>query len=111
MEIQTTQLKHCDLVKVSGRIDSYSAPHLAEAFNAILAARRFKLVCDMSEVNYMSSAGLRVMITVQKACKRYNRGEIVLTSVPRRVYESFEVSGLTRLFTFFQDPLLAVGHF
>jgi len=111
MEIQITQLKHCDLVKVSGRIDSYSAPQLAEAFNAITAARRFKIVCDMSEVNYMTSAGLRVLITVQKTCKRYNRGEVVLTNVPGRVYESFALSGLAQLFTFFQDPLLAVGHF
>ena len=111
MEIQTTQLKHCDIVKVSGRIDSYTAPQFEAAFEEILTARRYKIVCDMSEVNYMTSAGLRVLITVQKNCKRYNRGEIVLTNVPTRVYGSFELSGFAPLFLFFQDPLLAVGHF
>ena len=111
MEIQTTQLKHCDLVKVSGRIDSYTAPQFGAAFDDILAARRYKVVCDMSEVSYMTSAGLRVLISVQKTCKRYNRGEIVLSNVPVRVYESFELSGFAPLFKFFQDPLLAVGHF
>jgi anti-sigma B factor antagonist len=111
MEIQTTRLKHCDLVKVNGRIDSYSAPQFGAAFEDIVAARRYKLVCDMSDVNYMTSAGLRVLISVQKTCKRYNRGEIVLTNVPARIYESFELSGFAPLFKFFQDPLLAVGHF
>jgi anti-sigma B factor antagonist len=111
MEVQTTQLKHCDLVKVSGRIDSYTATQFATVLNDILAARRYKIVCDMSEVNYMSSAGLRVLINVQKTCKRYNRGEIVLSNIPARVYESFELSGFAPLFKFFQDPLLAVGFF
>jgi anti-sigma B factor antagonist len=111
MEIQTTQLKHCDVVKVNGRIDSYTAPQLATAFNDILTARRYKIVCDMSEVNYMASAGLRLLISVQKTCKRYNRGEIVLTNVPKRVCESFELAGFAPLFKFFEDPLLAVGHF
>jgi anti-sigma B factor antagonist len=111
MDIQTTQLKHCNLVKVGGRIDSYTAPQLASAFDEILAARRYKIVCDMSEVNYMTSAGLRVLINVQKTCKRYNRGEIVLVNVAKRVYDSFELSGFVPLFEFFQDPLLAVGHF
>ncbi len=111
MEIQTSQLKHCDLVKVSGRIDSYSAPQLATAFDGILAARRYHLVCDMGGVDYMSSAGLRVLLSAQKTCKRYNRGEVVLVGVQERVYQAFELSGFAPLFKFFQDPLLAVGHF
>jgi anti-anti-sigma factor len=70
-----------------------------------------KIVCDMSEVKSMASAGLRVLTSVQKTCKRYNRGKIVLTNVPKRVCESFELSGFAPLFKFFEDPLLAVGHF
>ncbi len=111
MEVTTKQFKRCDLVKATGRIDSQTAPQLAEAFDAINEANRFKIVFDMSEVDFISSAGLRVMISVQKTCKRWNRGELVLASVPPRIYEALDLAGFIPLFQFFDDPLEAVGSF
>ncbi len=111
MEITTTALKHCDLIKVSGRIDSYTAPQLSEAIKTILSARRFKIVCDMSQVDFMSSAGLRVLASTQKICHRYNRGEIILCNVPERVCEAIELGGFAPLFKFFNDTVVAVGQF
>jgi len=111
MEITTTQLKRCDLVKATGRIDSHTAPQLAEAFNAINEADRFKIVFDMSGIDYISSAGLRVMIDVQKTCKRWNRGEMVLASVPQRIYDALDLAGFVPLFKFFDDVVEAVGSF
>jgi anti-anti-sigma factor len=69
MEITTRQFKHCDLVKATGRVDSQTAPQLAEALDVINEAARFNIVFDMSGVDFVSSAGLRVMINVQKTCK------------------------------------------
>ena len=87
MEITTISYKRCDLVKATGRVDSQTAPELAEAFQAITDENRFKIVFDMSEVEFISSAGLRVLIEVQKTCKRWNRGQLVLAAVPERPYE------------------------
>jgi len=111
MEITTTQFKHCDLVKASGRIDSSTAPRLDEEIAAILDDGRYKIVFDMEEVEYMSSAGLRVLVNTQKTCKRYNRGELVLALVPERIYEALELVGFVRLFKFFDNVLDAVGSF
>ena len=111
MEVSSTQYRHCDVVKASGRIDSYTAPKLAEAFESITDSGHFKIVFDMDEVEYMSSAGLGVLINTQKVCKRYNRGEIVLTRVPQRVYEALELAGFVPLFKFFDDVTSAVGYF
>ncbi len=111
MEIITQQFKHCDLIKADGRIDSYTAPRLADAFEAITAARRYKFVLDLQGVDYMSSAGMRVLMNVQRTCKRYNRGEIVLCNVPERICEALELAGFTPLFTFFNDTTIAVGYF
>ncbi len=111
MEVTTKQFKRCDLVKATGRIDSNTAPQLAEAFNAINEADRFKIVFDMSEVNFVSSAGLRVMISVQKTCKRWNRGELVLGSVPQQIYEALDLAGFVPLFKFFDNVVEAVGSF
>ena len=111
MELTTEQLKRCDLVKVAGRIDSQTAPQLAEALNTIAEAGRFRIVFDMSDVDFISSAGLRVLIDVQKTCKRWNRGRLVLAVVPERIYETLDLTGFVPLFNIFDDVLHAVGSF
>ncbi|MBL7062852.1 MAG: STAS domain-containing protein [Anaerolineae bacterium] len=111
MEVTTTQFKRCDLVEATGRIDSQTAPQLAEAFNAINEAGRFKIVFDMSGLNFVSSAGLRVMINTQKTCKRFNRGQVILAGVPQRIYEALDLAGFVPLFKFFDDAVKAVGSF
>ncbi len=111
MDVTTTQYKHCDLVKASGRVDSQSAPRLAEVFDAIIEAGRFKIVFDMAGIDFISSAGLRVLIDAQKTCKRWGRGEVVLAGVPGPVREVLDLVGFVPLFKFFDDATAAVGGF
>ena len=111
LEATTNQFKRCDLVRATGRVDSHTAAQLADAFDAINEAGRFKIVFDMSGVDYISSAGLRVMINVQKACKRWNRGEMVLAGVPEKVYGALNLAGFVPLFKIYDDVAEAVGSF
>ncbi|MGC9357521.1 MAG: STAS domain-containing protein [Anaerolineae bacterium] len=110
MEITTESFKRCDMVKVEGRIDSQTAPQLAEAMEAITDAGRYKIVVDMSEVGFISSAGLRVLINAQKTCNQLNRGEVILAAVPERIYEIFDLAGLLPIFRFEDDVLHAIGN-
>ena len=96
---------------VLSRIDSQTAPQLAEVFDAITDADRFKIVFDMSGVEFLSSAGLRVLINVQKTCKRWNRGEVVLANVTQWIQETLDLAGFVPLFRFSDDVLEAVGSF
>jgi anti-sigma B factor antagonist len=111
METKVTHYKHCDMVKVSGRIDSLTAPKLAEELNKIADGGRYKIVIDLSEVQFLSSAGLRVLISAQKNSKRYNRGEVMLASVPENILAVFELAGFTSIFKIFDDVTAAVGSF
>ena len=111
MEITTKQFKSCDLVTVSGRVDSSTAPEFTEALENITGSGRYKIVMDMSALEYMSSAGFRALLSSQRTCKRYNRGEIALAALPVRVKEALELAGFTELFKTFEDPLEAVGSF
>jgi anti-sigma B factor antagonist len=111
MEITYQEFKHCDLLKVNGRVDSSTAPDFAKALDKICDDGRFKIVVDMSELEYMSSAGFRALLATQRNCKRYNRGELVLVAVPERIREALELAGFTELFKTFEDPLDAVGSF
>jgi len=110
MEITHSQLKHCDLVKIKGRIDSYTAPQLAETFNKITDEGRYKVVLDMSGLDFMSSAGLRALINTQKVCKRYNRGELVLVAIPDNIRAALDLAGFIPLFNIFDDVVTAVGN-
>ncbi|MFN8411515.1 MAG: STAS domain-containing protein [Anaerolineales bacterium] len=111
MDISTQEFKHGDLVAVKGRVDSATAPEFTKALEKITESGRFKIAIDMSELEYMSSAGFRALLACQRNCKRYNRGELVLVKVPERIREALELAGFTELFKTFDDPLEAVGNF
>jgi len=51
------------------------------------------------------------MIDAQKTCKRWNRGEVVLASVPERIHAALELAGFVPLFRFYDDSVKAVGSF
>jgi anti-sigma B factor antagonist len=111
MEITVKEFKHCDMITVSGRVDSSTAPQLAQALEAANDGGKYKLVVNMDGLEYMSSAGFRALLAAQRNCKRYNRGEVVLSNVPERIREALELAGFTELFKTFDDSLTAVGHF
>jgi anti-sigma B factor antagonist len=111
MEIETQKFKHCDLLKVSGKVDSYTAPDLIKAIETLNSDNRFKIIIDLSQLEYMSSAGFRALLLGQRNCKRYNRGEIVLASVPKKVMDALELTGFTPLFKIFDEITPAVGNF
>ncbi len=111
MEITTREFKRCVVVGASGRVDSSTAPELADALDELTEAGNFNIVFDMEEVDFISSAGLRVMIDVQKRCQRLNRGKMVLANVPDQIYEALDLAGFIPLFDIFDDLTAAVGSF
>lgn len=111
MEITTKEFKHCDLITLSGRVDSATAPQFTQVMDHLINKGVYKFVIDMSSLEYMSSAGFRALLSVQRNCKRYNRGEVLLASVPTRIREALELAGFTELFKSYAEPLEAVGSF
>ena len=111
MEFSTIQYKRCDLVKAVGRVDGSNSSSLEEMMNDITAAGRFKIVLDMTEVNFMSSAGWWVLIRTQKICKRFNRGEVVLAGVDPKIRGSLDMVGMGSYFKIFNDVTSAVASF
>jgi anti-sigma B factor antagonist len=111
MEITSQHFKHCDLLSVKGKVDSFTAPDLIRAIEALNNANRFRIILDLGKLEYMSSAGFRAILLGQRNCKRYNRGEIVLASVPKKVLDALELTGFTPLFKIFDEIIPAVGNF
>lgn len=111
MEVAVKSYKHCEVVSVKGRVDSSTAPKLTETFDKLHRDGHYKLVLDLSETEYMSSAGFRAILAAQKESKKYNRGEVVLARVPQLIHEALELTGMAVLFKTFDDLTAAVGSF
>ncbi len=111
MEVTTTALKRCDLVKIKGRIDSETATAFSNGIKKVLDQERYHIVLDFSDVDFISSAGLRVLIATQKTCRRFNRGEVVLSSLKPKILSSLDLAGFTSLFKIYDDNVAAIGSF
>lgn len=77
-------------VQVEGRIDTTTAPQLESEIKDEISGIT-DLVIDLKEVAYVSSAGLRVLLSAQKVMNR--QGNMVIKNVNEEVMEIFEVTG------------------
>jgi anti-sigma B factor antagonist len=111
MDIVTTEHKRCVVVKTQGRVDGSNAPELKAALKDLTESGKFNLVFDMTEVNFMASAGWWVLIDTQKTCKHLNRGELVLSCIDKSIQDSLNLVGMSSYFKTFDDLISAVGSF
>lgn len=110
MDIQSTEYKRCTVIKTKGRIDGSNAPDLAESMKQLHANGVFDIVFDMSDVNFMASAGWWVLIDIQKNSKPKG-GEVVLAGVDKGIRESLKLVGMDTYFKIYDDLVSAVGSF
>ncbi|HEX9077262.1 MAG TPA: STAS domain-containing protein [Anaerolineae bacterium] len=110
-KIITKQYKRVDLVEIDGRIDSSTAPQLEQALANIIKEGRYRIVVDMSETDFMSSAGLRALLSALKQVRRFNRGDVRLSNLPDRIKKAFDLAGLLEVFKVFDNSVDAVGSF
>lgn len=111
MEFTSVDLKRCTLARVSGRIDGSVAPELGNHLRSLMDSGRFKLILNMKDVNYISSAALRELISAWKNCRRWNRGDLRLAEVNPNIVKVLELTGLNRQFMLFENEAEAVGSF
>ena len=82
--------------EIEGRIDTTTAPDLEDDLRASLDGIT-ELVLDFGGVKYISSAGLRVLLSLHKQLSE--QGEMKLTNVSEDVLEIFEVTGFSDILT------------
>lgn len=83
-------------MKLGGRLDTTTAPELEKAFEENMEVSK-DLILDMKELEYISSAGLRVLLAAQK--KMNQAGKMKLTGVSDEVMEVFEITGFSDILT------------
>ena len=91
MNIQKTLSGAALTVALEGRLDTTTAPKLEELRGSVDGVSR--LVFDLAKLEYISSAGLRVLLAMQKIMNQQR--EMVLQNVNEAVMEVFEVTGFS----------------
>ena len=81
---------------VEGRLDTSTAPSLESKVNEIIANTE-NLVFDFSKLEYISSAGLRVLLSTQKVMNK--QGKMVVKNVKPEIMEVFEITGFVDILT------------
>ncbi len=96
MEIKKTKNGNELTIAIEGRLDTTTAPMLeAELKQSISGVE--KLIFDFGALEYLSSAGLRVILSAQKVMNR--QGEMVVRNVNDTIAEIFEVTGFADILT------------
>lgn len=96
MTIEKTMNGTCLTLAVSGRLDTMTAPDLEAELNQSLSGAE-SLVLDFEKLDYISSAGLRVLLSAHKAMS--SKGGMTVQHVNEVVREVFEVTGFSDILT------------
>ena len=99
MQISTRTERGVTVVAVVGKLDSKTSPDAQRQFDAILAGGARALVVDCTELDYISSAGLRVLLG---AAKRLGGARALrLFGLNQTVGEVFDISGFSTILAVF----------
>lgn len=97
LTINTIQNPEQTTLALSGRLDTVTAPELEAQLHTLLP-QTSALVLDFSALDYISSAGLRVLLVAQKEMNKKN-GQMTLSHVNESVMEVLEMTGFTDILT------------
>ncbi len=96
-----------DIVTVSGRIDSSTSPELDSTLSEHAEARKH-IILELSGVDYMSSAGIRAIVSALRTCNKHRR-KLVLAHPSSRVSEVLQLAGLRSVFEIYDSTGAALG--
>ena len=96
MEIKTRREKEATVVAVKGRLDASSAPQFEKEISDLITGTMAHFVVDLGQLEYISSAGLRVILSIAKQLEKKG-GKIFLANLTDQVQEVFEISGFSAI--------------
>ena len=98
------------IAALSGRLDMAASEDAHPKVMQALADSTAGLIVDMSELDFISSSGLRLLIAAQKGAQSSGK-KLAFTHAKPAVYKIFKISSLDAMFSFFEDEAAAIGAF
>ncbi len=109
MQVESIQSDQAVVITVTGRLDTTTASDFeTNCFELISSKAHNGIVIDLQALEYMSSAGLRSILSLGKRVKAQGKG-LVFCSLQGMVKEVFDVSGFTSIFSVYESQEEALG--
>jgi anti-sigma B factor antagonist len=90
------------ILKCKGYIDTTTSTILENALSDALHAKKFKIIIDLGEVDYISSAGWGIFVSEIKNIRK-NKGDLKLVSMKTEVMEIFELLDFTNILEYYKN--------
>lgn len=108
--INTDTTQPVSVMKVKGRVDSETTPELETAFTALLENSRNKIILDLKDVEYLSSAGLRALVKALKEA-RNSGGDLRLAAISEPIEVILRTVGMMQMFKLYPNEQEALAGF
>lgn len=108
METREEKIGAVTVLSVNGKLDATTSSELEVKLITFIDAGEKRLVLDFTELSYISSSGLRVLLIGAKHLNDKGGGKMVVTGLQPNVREIFEISGFQNIFTIFSSRQEAV---
>ncbi len=104
IEIKPTEDNDNDyvLVGISGFLDAHTVTNFESKMDEIVSSGKTKIVVDMQNLNYISSAGIGAMMGLTQKLRKQT-GDLVLLNPSEKVYKILDLLGFTRIFRIATD--------
>lgn len=96
MNVTTRDIDGTSVVRLEGRLDTATAPSLETTCSKLIASGAKRIVIDMAQLEYLSSAGLRVMLAVAKQLQA-GGGRLTVCGAENIVLETLQLSGIPEI--------------
>lgn len=110
MKVEKEKTGSVMVLEISGKLDAVTAPDLEKEIVGLIEGGDVQLCLDLSDLMYISSAGLRVMLMAAKKI-RQKEGKIVLCALQDQIREVFDIAGFTPLFPISDTRAEAIDEF
>jgi len=110
IQIDANDQQNLTVIRVAGYLDAHTFEELEEAINDLFGKKKYRIIVDLSKVEYISSAGAGVFIGALSEAQEHD-GNIVLMNPTNNVREVFDLLGLTQIFQVVEDQNTALAAF
>jgi anti-anti-sigma factor len=98
------------VISLGGRLDTITSQEAETTIMAFISEGKRRIVLDTTDLVYISSAGLRILIAAKKRLMR-EEGDIRLAAMKPQVRSIFTIAGFDRIFSIYDDTESAIGSF
>jgi anti-anti-sigma factor len=110
MEITTRDVNDVKVVQIEGELDTGSSPNAQNQLDQLRGRGVKKILLDLTNLDFISSAGLRVLLATAQELKE-DGGDLRVCSLNREVKEVFDISGFSTLLMVFDNEAKALSGF